>query len=453
MSLIKRTVEFMRRLHALEPGSRYLLAVSGGLDSVAMTSIFADLSRRWRLEARCAYIHHGLRTEADEEREFVRSLAERYGMEFLTETVDVHAARKNGESIQQVARMLRYQALERIRAAVGAEWICTAHHADDQAETLIARFLQGSGIRGLTGIRPKYERVIRPLLFAERIEIEDYAKSRSLTWREDSSNATDKYIRNAIRHHVIPAVKQYVNPGLANSLTDTATLFSTLDEFLNHRVKEMRDECVTESDRGACLALHILNRYFEFERMLLVWDILSHNQDSQPAYDAVQSVLSLQSNQTGSKVALGNGYTAYREHDTICIAKKAGFPPVERTIEIDAALKTSFGVFCATRVALRDVAMSDDPMTEYVDADTIGTILMIRPWKAGDAFVPLGMSALVKLSDFLTSRKIAARRKSSMHVLEGDGNIIWVCGVKLDDRCKITAETKNVIRLQLKQED
>jgi tRNA(Ile)-lysidine synthase len=451
MSLTTRTVEYLRKMDVLHPGGSFVLAVSGGMDSVVMASIFGELAARWQLDVHCAYIHHGLRPEANQEQEFVQTLALQLHMDFHAEALDLASVPHSGASLQLVARIHRYNALEDIRQRVNARWICTAHHADDQAETLLGNFLSGKGFRSLIGIRPMQGNILRPLLFAEQREIAAYASDRSLRWCEDSSNATDKYRRNAIRHHVVPAVRQHVNPSLAKTLAGTANMFSMLDEYLTHRLASLHKECVTVAEHGVFLAVHALNRYFEIERMLITWDVLTNLENSLSAYDAVESVLSLRTKQTGSSVDIGSGYTAYREHESIWISNSDPSASDPVTVEPGMAIATQLGVFSAERIAPDDIVFSDDSSVEFIDSGKAGASWILRPWKPGDAFIPLGMKALVDVSKYLTSQNIASRRKQAILVLEANGSIIWICGMRLDDRFKVTKETREIIRLRFQK--
>lgn len=208
----------MARHNMVDPGDRVLVGVSGGVDSVTLLDLLAALAPRWNLTLHVCYVHHGLRAAADDEARFVAALAARYGLPFSLEKIHVPQGPTPGTSRQAVARDMRYRALEEVAARSGARRLAVAHHRDDHLETVLMRFLTGTGPDGLAGIPPVRGRLIRPLIATPLAEIEDYARRRGLTYRFDESNLDRRYLRNRVRLDLIPYLEREYNPNLREAL-------------------------------------------------------------------------------------------------------------------------------------------------------------------------------------------------------------------------------------------
>ena len=440
--LASRCVSMLRKNGFLRRGCAFVVAASGGMDSTVLCHLVAEFAPRWDLRLHFAYVHHGLRTEADAEARFVEQLAMELKAEFHLSRVDVRGAlSQSGASLQDVARRLRYDALEAIRASVDAVAILTAHHADDQAETVLAHFLRGSGVRGLTGIKPVFGNVVRPLLATPRNDLLAEANSRGIAWMEDASNDTDVYTRNAIRHHVLPAIDQNVAPGVRSVLCDTSTLFSSLDAFLDAHTCRLLEQTVLE--RGAdsvSLAVPAMKGYFEFERMLLLRSAVSSLRGNEASFDEVTTLLRLLVAPPGRHAVLRGDVTAIRERDALVLCRPA--------VRLEA-MAVRIGETCIydrARFSSAESAvappLTKSRLTEIVDLDHTGVMWRLRPWSAEDVFHPLGSDNVKRIRDFLADQGFPSRLRDRIPVLEGEHGIIWVCGVRLDQRAALTDQSE-----------
>lgn len=440
-TLLSMCVRALASQGVLERGASYVIAASGGMDSTVLCHIMGQAARRWKLRLCFAYVHHGLRPEADAEVDFVRQLAERLDAAFRCAYIDVRRETEQpGASLQDVARRLRYDALEGIRSETGAIAVLTAHHADDQAETLLAHFLRGSGVRGLVGIRPLLGKVARPLLEASRGDLLAYAREQELTWLDDVSNAKDAYRRNVIRHHVIPPIQQYVNPGLRRTLGDTAHVFSALDAYLGAQEEALLRVSVTKDAYGdVSLAVPVLKGYFEFERMLLFRALIAEMRGSEPSFDEVRAVENVLNATAGRFADLGKECRIYRERDSVVFSRVRSLPVA---VAVVPGQRVHHGPFIlSSQVHAHPPALSADKSREVIDLERTGREWQLRPWRDEDVFIPFGSAESRRVSDFLASAGYSLRERRRIPVLTGATGIIWVCGVRLDAHAALTPHT------------
>jgi tRNA(Ile)-lysidine synthase len=446
--------EFVQARSLLRTGDRLVVAVSGGVDSVVLLHLLHQECKRWSLTISVAHFNHGLRPGAAEEDEkFVRRLAERWGLSVSVGRGPVEeVALRSGRGIEDAARTLRYAFFEEVRVATKSSAVATGHSADDNAETILLNLLRGSGVRGLSGIPVMRDegRIIRPLLFATREEIVGYAGATGLEWREDASNATDAHRRNIIRHHLLPVVRERINPGVARTLMRSAEVFGDIDRFLTHSARNGLDE-VTACRTGQEVRLscsRLLSYPTVMQGLILQLAVQEHTgyRLTSDRAAALSGVLHLQ---PGRTVELGGNWVATRTAEEIVITA------VEAPVSY--LLPVSIGTPCRIPGGSIDARFVEPPVTldhhgaetEYIDADQTGTEgLMVRSWNEGDSFVPLGMSGHKKVSDLLNEAGMPTLRKAGHPVLvSAEGEVLWVCGIRLGERCKVRHTTRRVIQL------
>jgi tRNA(Ile)-lysidine synthase len=452
MRLEGRFVEALRALGVLRRGAGLLVACSGGLDSTVLAALCADVARRWDCRLTLACVDHGLRADAPADAAAVRALAASLGAGFATERVDVPAAMTDGGSLQDAARTLRYDALERMRLACGADWILTAHHADDQAETLLMHFVRGAGIDGLQGIRGRSGVVVRPLLFARKRELERHARAASLAWREDASNARDDYTRNAIRHHVLPAIEAHANPSFSRVMRDTAELFASMSAFVDVETDRLAPECIAVSPGGVSLAVQPLMRYFDFQQLLVIRRAIRLLRNGEATYDETRAVQNLLRRRPGSSAQLRGACSASRGRDRIVLEDRVADAMPALPVTLGTRVTLPSGWFQSRACSPEEVAPTREPSVEFIDVQKSGTRWTLRPWRRGDRFRPVNGGIEKKLSDLFTDLHLPREMKHRIPILEGDGGIIWICGIRLDDRFKVTAESTAVARIEYLQE-
>jgi tRNA(Ile)-lysidine synthase len=430
----------------LAPGTPVVVGASGGLDSTALL----DLLCRADLRPVAAHVNYGLRgADSNGDERFVRSLCADAEVPCF-----VHRARPDGDNVQARARAIRYRFFGDVAKDVGASVVMTAHHRDDQAETLLLHLFRGTGPVGLAGIpasRPLTPgsdvTVVRPLLHVGRSEIEAYARARALRWREDASNREADYRRNVVRHEILPLVEQRFG-GATNSIARTASL---LRDYLDAGAALAPDaalDAIAEPVEGGCrLCLDGLRAQPETIRRGLLLEALRRWLPAAPRSAAtVRELAALLDAQPGRKIEWPGG-TVWREREHIAFVPTAD---AEREVDVEITLGetwTPFGTLLADPLGAVPTAFDPSPLVEVVDGDALRWPLRLRTWRSGDALRPLGLDGQKKVSDLLTERRVPSHRRARQLVLLSEGEVVWVVGHRLSALVAVGPETQHPVRL------
>jgi len=439
-------------------GESVLIAVSGGVDSMTLLDIMARMAPVMKLQLGVAYFDHELRGEASQEdANFVSEQARIRGLKVYIGHGDVkRLAAERKLSIEDAARRSRYYFLERIARRHNYSVVMTGHSADDNAETVLLNLLRGSGVTGLAGMPPvrplgKGITVARPLLWAGREEIQAYAEEVGLQWREDETNRSARFTRNRIRHELIPVLKEY-NPGIIGTLNSTADIMRGVEQFLGHSVRIAAKRVVaSRSSEVVELNLSQLKHYLPTIQAELVQRIVSKNFESAPiSYSAIERVLGLLWKESGSRAELVGGISAVRDRDTLIIRRDPPpFVPIEKTFDQGEVVELGRQRLVTKLLPNEGIQFSNKRHIEYLDADRLPKHLVVRSWREGDRFRPLGMEGEKKLSDFLIDVKVPVDKKRDVLVVADGDTIAWVCGYRIDERFKVGPETTNVLKLEM----
>lgn len=419
---------------------------------MVMLRLFLELRDKWDLALGVVHVNHQLRgEESDADEEFVRAAAAAHRLPCYVKRVETLSfAHTSHLSKQQAARELRYDFFETSRLQAGMTSVATAHQADDNAETVLLNVLRGTGVRGLTGIPPRREAgaIIRPMLFARRHEIEQYAQKQGIAYRTDSSNESTEYRRNFLRKAVMPVLSAEVHPDIVGSLNRLASLMRQLEKRISMEVETRWGEIAQVDEQGRMtLAITLLVSkplFLQQEIIVRCLRTLCQNVDA----DSVRAILDLCSHPTGHSVHLSRSVAAYRDRDHLVFVQAKASDLFHRQVNVGGRYTFERFQFSLTGPLPIPNVYSADRRTEYVDADRLSANLVVRSWKEGDWFVPLGMSTKKKLSDFFTDEKVPLFEKKTIPILESEGEIVWICGKRLDDRFKVTSRTQSVVRLE-----
>ncbi len=433
--------EFVKYQHLFKPTESILLAVSGGIDSVVMMHLFEQTGFLYAV----AHMNFGLRGAAsDADADFVGEFCERHGISFFTKKVDTIAyAEKQGISTQMAARELRYIWFGELLEDKGFSKIATAHHLNDSLETVLLNLSKGTGIAGLAGIPLKNGDIIRPLSFASRGEIENYAHAQQLTWREDVSNQSSKYQRNFIRHEVIPSLKK-INPNLENTFLNTLERVQGAHVILQEQIESIKRKAVQYHPTHTEISIRILAQtsapVFYLDALLKVFGF---------GYAQVKQIWETHQAEAG-KVFYSNEFMLNKDRAHFLITSKPIHPSPKYSIEAtqpscdikEFSLYMNFVAYNAHFKIPRHHNIL------AIDADKLRFPLQLRIWQQGDSFYPLGMQGKKKVSDFLIDLKVPLILKEKVWVLCQEQEIIAVLGHRLDDRYKITEHTKSVFLIE-----
>ena len=422
--------KFIAENDLIKPGDRILLAVSGGIDSMVMTHLFLRLGN----ETGIAHCNFSLRAnESDKDEEMVRKYAAEHNIPFYSIRFETKAfAKKNGLSVQMAARELRYAWFEEIRKENGYDTIAVAHNLNDNVETLIINLTRGTGITGLTGMRPAINRIIRPLLFATRQDITDYCNQHRIIFREDKSNTDTKYTRNKIRHLVIPVLKE-INPSIETTLNETAERFTGINEIvseyisgLRERISEQKRELITFNI--SLLKAHLHNKAVLFELFK------PYGINNVQLSDLIKVI----DGKTGGQIFTDSHRIIKNRKEIIVSHEDTGNETFYCIKNIPGFRKVS-GIASAGYVNITDkFEIPSDPFIACIDSEKVSFPLIIRKWKAGDHFYPLGMKQKKKLSDYFIDNKYSRLDKENILILESEGKIVWIIGDRIDNRFRIT---------------
>lgn len=431
--------------HALfRPQDKILLAVSGGKDSVAMTQLFAAAGFSFGI-AHCNFNLRG--EESIRDQQFVKNLSENLGVDFHFENFDTEIyARAHKISIQMAARELRYTFFKQIKAQFNYQKIAIAHHQNDAMETVILNLIRGTGIAGLHGIKPMREDIIRPLMCFNSAAIDEMIAENDFAYVEDSSNASNKYMRNKIRLDILPEMKK-LNPSLEDTFRKNLEYFSDLEDFLNLQIKHLKDQIFERGDHQIILEIEAIKK-LEPKKFLLFELLKEFNFNLTTIENILESLDGI-----SGKTFFSDTHQIVLDREKLLITKKQN--EIFRTQQINEGQNLiDFNHFSISINQINDIPknLKSDINSIYIDAEELIYPLKLRVWQEGDRFQPFGMRGEKKVSDFLIAEKVPVSQKKQIPILiNGNGKVIWVCGLRADDRFKVKSNTKKIIILELKK--
>jgi tRNA(Ile)-lysidine synthase len=435
--------KFNAENHLLKPGDKILLAVSGGIDSMVMAHLFLHLGNKTAI----AHCNFSLRDDdSDNDEKLVREYAVKHNIPFFTKRFKTKEfAKERGISIQMAARELRYSWFEEVRLKNGFDSIAVAHNLNDNIETLLLNMIRGTGLTGMTGMKPVTNHIIRPLLFATRSDITEYCLKNKIIYREDKSNSGTKYTRNKIRHLVIPVLKE-INPSVESTLNETAKRFAGVNEIYSDYISRVRKNVSESSNEYITFNISLLNDYLHNSTILFELFRPFGINNSQ-----LDDLLNVIKGKTGGHI-LTQTHRILKNRKEIIVSEKQ---LVEETdyniINITGLRKVS--VFVSARYIKIDKSFKipADPLIACIDCEKLSFPLVIRKWKSGDHFYPLGMKQLKKLSDYFVDSKYSKIDKEEVFILESEGNIVWIVGDRIDNRYRVTESTKKGLLIKSKK--
>ncbi|MDG5491794.1 tRNA lysidine(34) synthetase TilS [Psychroserpens sp. SPM9] len=423
--------------------AKLLIAISGGVDSVVLTHLCHEL----KLDITLAHCNFNLRgKESDQDENFILELAEQLGLEVFTEHFNTEAyAKQNKLSIQMAARALRYQWFDELSKALKFDYLLTAHHADDNLETVLINLTRGTGLNGLTGIPEINANIVRPLLPFSRESIESYAKLNNYKWREDSSNSSDKYLRNKLRHHVIPVLKEG-NPELLQSFSNTLEHLKDTANLVDDSIHNFLDRAVASETEN-----HIKFNISEFKKLTntkaYIFEIFKDY-----GFTEWNDILDLLDAQSGKQV-FSNTHRLLKDREHLILTHWPVSKQNDVALKIEATdkkVQTRIGSLFFDEA---DAIFGKRTNVIFVDKETLQFPLLLRKWEEGDYFYPLGMKGKKKLSKYFKDEKYSLLDKENTWILCSDDKIVWIVGKRADERFKVTKTTSEILKIELNKTD
>jgi tRNA(Ile)-lysidine synthase len=447
------------RYELLNKGDQVIVAVSGGPDSVCLLHILQAMANELALRLVVAHFDHGLRPADDaDETAFVHALAQSMDLPFETAKATQLKREGNG-SLEERAREVRYAFLDRVRSQYGAQKIALGHNINDQGETVIMRLLRGAGSLGLAGIPPKREnRIIRPLISLSREEILSYLKERGLPYKTDWSNLDQAYLRNKIRLGLMPLLLEY-QPRLIEHLSHLADILREEGDYLDNEAQRwlLKEGTLSQGRTSIPIPpLRLLPRAMRYRvvRRLLMGarrNLRRINWDHVEAIDTL-----IRSERPQGTLNLPRGVIVKKTYDTLYIDKEAPFQPVPFHYVLEGPgrvyLKETNQTLSLAEISPESaVDLGKDPNTAYLDKATVHFPLIVRQMRPGDRFMPLGMRGRKKIKDLFIDEKIPSEIRRKTLLLVSRESILWVCGYRMDERYKVTEDTKRILRATIRK--
>ena len=434
--MIEKVRSYIKENRLLKPDDRVIVGLSGGMDSMTLIDVLLSLGYN------CMAVHcnfHLRGEESERDAAFVEQWCESAKVGLVSVDFDTYRyAAEHKISIEMAARELRYKWFEDIRKEHHADAIAVAHHRDDLAETVLLNLIRGTGIRGLSGISPKNNSIVRPLLGISRDEIEAYVDERKLPFIFDSSNSDDAFVRNFLRLNVIPLLEK-INPSVKNSIYRTAQHVGEARKIYDFYVENQKKAIFTDN------RIDIDKLKTTLSPATMLFEILSpFGFNASVIEDICQCLDSIP-----GKVFYSNDYRLIKDRKDLILDKISDENFSQRAYAID---KVSQEITDPIRLKISflsgNITINKDARFLYADADKLSFPLTLRKWQPGDWFIPFGMKGRKKLSDFFTDRKFSLPDKENAWVLTSDEDIVWVVGERSDDRFKITESTENVLVME-----
>ena len=418
---------------------KLIVATSGGMDSMVLVHLFQKFNLNFAL-AHCNFQLRGAESDGDEN--FVKDYAKHNNITFFVTKFDTkNYSEENKLSTQVAARNLRYNWFNELLVSEKFDFVATAHHLDDQVETFLINFSRGTGLDGLTGIPSQNGNIIRPMLPFSRKEIENYVSENKLQWREDSSNTSDKYLRNKIRHHVIPVFKE-INESFLQSFQNTLDHLNQEQSLVNDAVQMVYDIVVSEDNEQLKINISALLQYENYRAYLYKW----LNKYGFLAWNDVYNLIEAQS----GKQIFSEKYILLKDRDFLILSKKET-TNFEEIIIHSITEKPNFPL----KLTLCNQSDIFNQMKNviFVEENKIQFPLTIRKWKEGDYFYPSGMQGKKKVSKYFKDEKFTIFQKQETWILESNNQIIWIIGHRADERFKVENTTQTIIQITYNNEE
>lgn len=462
--MVEEVLQYMTQYHMVEPGDVVITGVSGGADSVCLLLVLQKLAAELSISIEAVHINHGIRTEAAGDAEFVRRLCEDRGIPFHLICADVETqAKQEKMSTEEMGRKIRYEAFRQILGERKGR-IAVAHNSNDRAETMLFHLFRGTGLAGACGIRPVQGEIIRPLLFLERKEIEQWLQEQGISFCTDATNLGDDYTRNRIRHHILSYTEEEIVHGATANMNRAAKQLQEADEYVMRQTLAAVERCCifTEHPKAASVKLSLLQKEDPFiqKRLLFytVCEIAGRKKDITEAH--IQSIYKLLQGTGSKECMLPYQVHVYKQYEWVKIEKSEAERGISQAKymelpELPVDIPSVVDVPGLGRVEFRTFPCEKSQIipqktyTKWFDYDKITRIMCLRPRQAGDYLTVNQQMGRKSLQDYFVDQKIPKENRNSLYVLAMDHHVVWVPGLRISEYFKITEQTEHVLQVKV----
>lgn len=460
MEFEKKIKNYMIQNNMVESGDKILAGVSGGADSTCLLLVLCKLAEQMGFELYVVHINHGIRQEAQEDEAYVEKICKQRMIPFFLRTEDVPLiACREGLTQEEAGRMVRYTAFEELADQIGANKIAVAHNRNDLAETMLLNLFRGTGLHGAGAIRPVRDRIIRPLLDTERIEIEEYLRMKAVAYQTDETNLEDEHTRNRIRHHILPYAQREVNSKAVMHLAHAAQEIADADIYIRTQAADALASCRetrSKEQSSICLDLDKMLEQPEIIKknvfLLCMEELTPYRKDITAAH--IELLLQMTKESSGSsRISLPDGIYAERRYRKLVIEKKREqeterinlyfsiSPHEQKSMEIPGIGEVHIRVFPHTE----DQIIPSNAYTKWFDYDRIQASLVFRPRQKGDYLVYDGQNNRQSIKKYMINEKIPAAERDIMYLLADGSHILWVPGYRISSYYKINESTRYIL--------
>lgn len=446
----EKVISFIKRHDLILYGDKILVAFSGGPDSVFALNFLNKFKNKYDIQLIALHFNHQLRSnDSISDEKFSEQFCKSLNVKFYSKKLNVvEEAKLKKQSIEEAARELRYKYLANFARLHKCNKIITAHNQSDNTETVLLNLCSGSGVAGISGIPIQRGNIIRPFLCLTKNEIIAYLKKYSFDYCKDLSNDSIEFKRNFLRHDIIPKLKNNLNPSLDASIFRTSNFLLDVNGILNQFTTFIIHKEISYSKNNFDFPIHLISNFDTITGGLLLRGAIKKFGVELSSVE-IDRLLKLAISQKGKKVLLSGKLVAFKEEDRISFSKAEVKNEIVTKVRVGQEIEIN-----NTKLKIETIENNKEKITrsrnvELIDASKLTQNFILRPWQHGDFFYPLGMKHKKKVSDFLTDQKIAASLKKDCLVLVNKKNIVWLVGFRIDDRYKITDETKRIYKLRI----
>ncbi len=447
----QKALKFIDENHLLERGDKVIVALSGGADSIFLLSFLLKFKNKFKIDVTAFHLNHKLRGKASvEDEKFCAEfcLKNKIKLACVSQNVKVYA-KKLKISVEEAGREIRYKELNKIVLKLNYTKIATAHNSSDNVETILLNFIKGTGLKGLVGIPVRRDNIIRPILCLSAEEIRTYLKTNKIRFRVDESNLDSDYERNFLRNEIIPKLKKRLNPKLEEKISNTSKIVSEINSYIDKQIEKIRKEVVKSDKQELRISLQ---KIFKVDKKILgifIKSVVENKFKIELSSENIFSLIDLLGLQTGRSVHLKGNIIASRERSELVIRKSSasGIEKSSYNIKVGQTVDADGKIISMDEVKRKMFKFTPDKSVEYISGDGLRNTFEIRKWKSGEKFQPIGMNGTKKISDFLSDEKASSSNKKDFLVLTNAGKIVWVIGLRIDDRFKVTSKTKKILKL------